>query len=128
MLPDQTPEARSEAPPQGRGASLAERVRERWKTPVATEETRDRPAAHARSPWREDLPSPRCVRDDYRAGAAHYGNGAKVAALIYWAVSAIPLAVNMLTAAGHIASQRPGRFWGAALAVAIFVVCLLAFS
>jgi hypothetical protein len=68
------------------------------------------------------------VRDDYRAGAAHYGNGAKVAALIYWAVSAIPLAVNMLTAAGHIASQRPGRFWGAALAVAIFVVCLLAFS
>jgi hypothetical protein len=125
--PDGTPTP-AELLPQGRGTSLAERVRERWKAPVPTEETRDRPAAHARSPWREDLPSPRCVWDDYRAGAAHYGGGGKAVALIYWAVSAIPLAVHMLAAAGHIASQRPGRFWAVALATAIFTVCLLAFS
>jgi hypothetical protein len=116
----------AEAPAQGRGTSLAERVRDRWKTPVATEETREQPAAHARSPWREDLPSPRCVRDDYRAGAAHYSAGG--GAVAYWVISAIPLAVNMLAAAGHIVSQRPGRFWAAALAVALFTVCLLAFS
>ena len=118
----------AEAPAQGRGVSLAERVRERWKAAPVTEETRNQPSRAARSPWSEDHPSPRCVWQDYRAGAAHYGEGARVVALGYWLISALPLAFNMACAAGHVASVRPGRFWAGFLVIVIFTVCLLAFS
>jgi hypothetical protein len=124
--PDQTPDL-SEAPV--RSPSLAERVRERWKLPVATEDTRGHAARTPRSPWREDLPSPRCVLEDYRAGAAHYGEGAALIAAAYWVIAAVPLAFNKACATGHIASQRPGRFWVFVVLVpALFTVCLLAFS
>jgi hypothetical protein len=128
VLPDETPKAAGETTPDRR-QSLAERVRERWKTPVVTEETRGQPAKGARSPWREDLPSPRCVFEDYRDGARHYGDGAWLIAGAYWAVSALPLAFNQLMAAGHVASQRTGRFWVFVVLVpALFTVCLLVFS
>jgi hypothetical protein len=125
VLPDQTPDLGSEEAPQ-RVPSLAERVRERWGKPVATEETRDHPATGPHSPWREDLPSPRCVLEDYRAGAAHYGEEAWLYAAAYWVISALPMAWNMAAAANHVASQRPGRWWAAALVLALFTICLLA--
>jgi hypothetical protein len=126
VLPEQTPD-RSEQAPQ-RAVSLAERVRERWGKPVPTEETRGQAAGGPRSPWREDLPSPRCVLEDYRAGAAHYGEGAWLYAAAYWVIAAVPLAFNKACAAGHIASQRPGRWWAAALVLALFAACLLIFT
>jgi hypothetical protein len=125
--PDDTQKP-DEALPQARGTSLAERVRERWKAPAVTEETRDQPVRAPRSPWREDLPSPRCVLEDYRAGALHYGEGAWLIALGYWAVSAVPMAWNMAAAANHVASQRPGRFWAVVAVLTLLTVCLLAFS
>lgn len=128
-LPDETVTPVTGAPAQGRGASLAERIRDRWKTPVVTEEARGEDAKGPRSPWREDLPSPRCVIGDYKDGAARYGEGAWLIAGAYWAVSALPLAFNQLMAAGHVASQRPGRFWVFVVLVpALFTVCLLVFS
>jgi hypothetical protein len=115
-----------EAP--ARAPSLAERVRERWKLPVPAEDTRENATRTPRSPWREDHPSPRCVWDDYRAGAAHYGQEAALIAAVYWAIAAVPLVFSMAMSAGHVASQRPGRFWAAVLVVALFTICLLSFS
>jgi hypothetical protein len=128
VLPDETPDLRSDEAPQ-RVPSLSERVRERWRVPVANEDTRDHPVKGPRSPWREDLPSPRCVLEDYRAGAAHYGEGAWLYAAAYWLIAALPLAFNKACAAGHIASQRPGRWWVFCVLVpGLFIICLLAVS
>ena len=46
----------------------------------------------SRTPWREDLPSPWCVWQDYKEGAAHFGSEAAGAKALYWLVAALPLA------------------------------------
>ena len=109
--------------------SLADKIRERWGRPVVTEETRgeDKPRG-SRSPRTEDLPSPRCVWEDYRAAAAHYGENALLASAAFWVVSVIPLAWNMIAAANHVASQKPGRFWAFTLTAALIVIVLIVFG
>ena len=107
--------------------SLLQRFQARRKAPVTTESAR--PAATgqlARTPWREDLPSPHCVLEDYREGARHYGGEAAIAVWAYWTVAFIPLCFNKVAAACHAVSQRPGRFWGTALIVIMFAVSLYA--
>ena len=109
--------------------SLPQKFRARRNAPVVTES--GRPAATgklARTPWREDLPSPHCVLEDYREGARHYGGEAAIVVWIYWLVAFIPLGFNKLAAACHVGSQRPGRFWGTALIVIMFAVSLYVFG
>ena len=112
----------------GQSTSLADKVRERWKVPVPTEDTRTQAHRPPRSPWTEDYPSPRCVLQDYREAAVHYGGEAAGIRWLYWAIAVVPLAFNMGFAAGHFGSQRPARFWGTALAVSLFVIGLLVFT
>lgn len=104
--------------------TLMQRFRAWRAAPVLTEDTRPglRKGKRARTPWAEDLPSPRCVLEDYRDGARHYGGEAAPVTWGYWVMAIVPLLFNKLMAAGHVGSQRPGRFWGAVVILLFFVI------
>ena len=107
--------------------SITQRVRERMYKPVPREadDAPERRRIAFRSPWTEDHASPRCIWDDHREAAADIAGEAAGVRFLFWAVAVIPLTLNMTFAAGHVATTRPGRFWGVVLiAVIIWLLAI----
>lgn len=119
----------------GRGredSSLFSRLSDRrsQRVPRETERRKDgQPAGKAaRTPWREDLPSPWCVWQDYRDGAAHYAGEAAVRTWAYWLFAVPPLLLNMAVAWLHTLTQRPARGWGALLILTLIITTAVTFG
>lgn len=107
-------------------ATLAGRWGERARSRPRNE--RDRGKRPGATPWHEDHPSPRCVLEDTAEGARHFGGEGAGLVVLYWAVAALPLAVNMAASCLHIASVRPARCWGTALAIVLFIAAMHVFA
>jgi hypothetical protein len=97
-------------------------MRARFGTPVPREADGGQPAPKFRSPFTEDHPSPRCVWEDYKAGAAHYCAGMPLLYVFYWPAVFPPLVLNMFAASLHVMSVRPSYFWGATVIALLILV------